>query len=335
MHIVKAAKNIVLKQELILSKTKEFYFYFVILIILLALIITFSALSPQFFSANNFLNLLRQLAPNVIAGCGMTYIIASGGIDLSIGALIAVVGVVVAISTTRVQSLAIVLMIGLSIGLFAGGISGYFIVFHRIPAFIVTLGIMAVLRGIALVLTRGFSFPIDPIHSVISLGRGWLVGLPVPVWIAMTTLVLTGAFFNLTQYGIYTAGIGSNEEAVRRAGVNVKRLRLFLYCFNGLLASLAGIVLAARVGTGSSYVGQGFELTVITSVILGGTPLTGGEARLLGTVLGTFLLGLVGNGLVMARISPYFSQIAEGGILLISILANKQIRGYIQKWLKI
>lgn len=335
MHRVRFAKSISLKQNNLLSQTKEFYFYFVIFVVLIVLIITFSILSTQFLSANNFLNLLRQLAPNVIAGCGMTYIIASGGIDLSIGSLVAVVGVVIAISTTRIQSLLAVLMIGLSIGILAGGISGYFIVFQKIPAFIVTLGIMAIFRGIALVLTRGFSFPIEPTHPVISLGRSWFAGLPVPVWIAMTTLILTGAFFNLTRYGIYTAGIGSNEEAVRRAGVNVKRLRFFLYCFNGLLASLAGIVLAARVGTGSSYVGQGFELTVITAVILGGTPLAGGEARLFGTVLGTFLLGLVGNGLVMARISPYFSQIAEGGILLIAILANKQIRGYLQKWLKI
>lgn len=324
-----------LNENYVLSRVKELYFYVVIIAVFIILIALFSCLSNQFFSRENFLNLLRQLAPNLIAGCGMTYIIGSGGIDLSIGSLVATTGVVVALSTTRIGNLPVVLLIGLLIGALSGTISGYFIVFHKVPAFIVTLGMMAILRGVALVLTKGFSFPIPPIHPIIYLGRGWLAGLPVPVWIAVATMIIVGAFFNFTKYGVYVAGIGSNEEAVRRAGVNVRTLRLSLYSLNGLLAALAGVVLAARVGTGSSYVGQGFELTVITGVILGGTPLVGGEVRLFGTFLGTCLLGLVGNGLIMAKLSPYFSQIAEGSILLWAILTNKQIRRYLEKWLKI
>lgn len=316
-------------------RAREFYFNGIIILIFFALVVTFSFLSEHFLTKDNFLNLFRQLAPNIIAGCGMTYIIGAGGIDLSIGSLVAVVGVITALLAARVGSMLGLLIIGLLIGVASGAVSGYFIVFHRLPAFIVTLGIMAILRGVALVLTKGFSFPIDPAHPIISLGRSWFIGVPVPVWVACIVLLSTGAFFNFSKYGVYVAGIGSNEDAVRRAGVNVGLLRFALYCFNGLLGALAGVILAARVGTGSSYVGQGFELTVITAVILGGTPLTGGEARLLGTFLGIWLLGLVGNGLIMARVSPYFSQIVEGSILLAAILANKGIKTCVQKWLRI
>lgn len=314
---------------------REFILYGILAIIIAALIIAFSLISSQFATLGNFLNLFRQIVPNLIASVGMTYIICSGGIDLSIGSLLAVIGVLVAIVTQVINSLPLVILIALLTGILSGALSGYFIAFHNFPAFIVTLGTMSILRGIALVLTKGFSIPIDPSHSLIFLGRGWLLGLPVPVWVAVLVISVWGAFFNLTPYGTYVAGIGSNEEAARRAGINVKWLRFFLYCFNGALVAVAGVILAARVGAGSSYVGQGFELTVITAVILGGTPLAGGEARLLGTILGTLLLSLVGNGLIMAKISPYFTQIAEGLILLVAIMANRNIRLAIQRQLKL
>jgi simple sugar transport system permease protein len=317
------------------AQFREVIVYGVLFCISGILIVTFSLISAQFATLGNFLNLFRQIAPNLIAGVGMTYVICSGGIDLSIGSLLAVVGVLTALVTQATKNLFVIIAIAILTGILTGAFSGYFTAFHNFPAFIVTLGTMSILRGIALVLTKGFSIPIDPSHPVIVLGRGWFLGLPVPVWIAFIVILLSGAFFNLTPYGTYVAGIGSNEEATRRAGINVKLLRFYLYCFNGAITALAGIILAARVAAGSSYVGQGFELSVITAVILGGTPLVGGEARLLGTLLGTFVLSLVGNGLIMAQISPYFTQIAEGFILLLAIVANRDIRLFIQRQLKL
>lgn len=314
---------------------REFIVHGVLASIAGILIITFSLISPQFATLGNFLNLFRQIAPNLIASVGMTYVICSGGIDLSIGALLAVIGVLAALMARVINNVLLIIVVTLLTGMLAGAVAGYFISFHNFPAFIVTLGTMTILRGIALVLTKGFSIPIDPLHPVIVLGRGWFLGLPVPVWIAFLVILVGGGFFTLTPYGIYVAGIGSNEEATRRAGINVKRVRFFLYCFNGAVVALAGLILAARVGAGSSYVGQGFELTVITAVILGGTPLAGGEAKLLGTFLGTFVLSLVGNGLIMAKISPYFTGIAEGVILLFAIVANRNLRLAIQRQLKV
>lgn len=301
-------------------------FYVSLITVSLIVLITFGALNPSFFSLNNILNVLRQSAPNLVSAAGMTLVICTGGIDLSVGSLLAVVAVFSAMLARIVSSAAVILLAMVLLGTVIGSVNGYFVAYQRIPAFIVTLATMAILRGTALVLTRGFSIPIEPGHSFYTLGRGWFLGVPVPVWFALAIVLTIWAAFSLTTWGVRLAGIGSNEEAVRRAGVNVKMVKLSVYALSGAVSALAGVILAARVGSGSSYIGQGFELSVITGVILGGTNLFGGEARIAGTVLGVLLLSFIGNGLIMVRISAFFQQIAEGLILLGAIWINYKIR---------
>lgn len=300
--------------------------YCALLAVTLVVIAVFAILNPRFLSLNNIFNVLRQSAPNLISAVGMTLVICTAGIDLSVGSLLAVVAVFSAMMAGVVSNAVVILLIMVLLGTAIGSINGYFVAYQRIPAFIVTLATMAILRGTALVLTRGFSIPIEPGHPFYVLGRGWFLGVPVPVWIALGIILVTWAAFSLTPWGIRLAGIGSNEEAVRRAGINVKLAKLSVYMLSGAVSALAGVILAARVGSGSSYIGQGFELSVITGVILGGTNLFGGEARLAGTVLGVLLLSFIGNGLIMVRVSAFFQQIAEGLILLGAIWINYKIR---------
>lgn len=302
-------------------------FYLALISVTVILIAVFAVLNPRFMSPNNIFNVLRQSAPNLISAVAMTLVICTGGIDLSIGSLLAVVAVLSAMMASIISNAIVILLTMVLLGILIGSINGYFVAYQRIPPFIVTLATMAILRGIALVLTRGFSIPIEPGHPLYTLGRDWFLGVPVPVWITIGIILATWGAFSLTPWGIRLTGIGSNEEAVRRAGVNVKLAKLSVYMLSGAISALSGVILAARVGSGSSYIGQGFELSVITGVILGGTNLSGGDARLAGTVLGVLLLSLIGNGLIMVRVSAFFQQIAEGLILLGAIYINYRIQG--------
>ena len=292
------------------------------------MIAAFAFANPRFLALKNFLNVLRQAAPTLVSAVGMTIVISMGGIDLSVGSVLAVIAVLSAMMCNSQFNPVMVVIAMIVLGFGIGTVNGLFVAYQRIPAFIVTLAAMSAYRGLALVLTRGYSLPIPPDNPFIVLGRGWILGVPVPVWIAGAVVLLGYALLNWTRFGVYVTGIGSNEEAVRRAGVNVRMIKLWAFGINGALAAVAGIILASRVGAGSSYIGVGFELTVITSVILGGTNLFGGEGRMLGTVLGTLMLAFLGNGLVMMHVSAFYQQIAEGIILLAAIWLNYRIRRF-------
>jgi len=311
-----------------LSLDRIWIFYLTLLFVFGLMIAVFALTNPRFLALKNFLNVLRQAAPTLISAVGMTIVISMGGIDLSVGSVLAVIAVLSAMMCNSRFNPVLVVIAMIVLGFGIGTVNGLFVAYQRIPAFIVTLAAMSVYRGLALVLTRGYSLPIPPDNPFIVLGRGWILGVPVPVWIAAAVVLLGYALLYWTRFGVYATGIGSNEEAVRRAGVNVKMVKLWAFGINGALAAVAGIVLASRVGAGSSYIGVGFELTVIASVILGGTNLFGGEGRMLGTVLGTLMLAFIGNGLVMMHVSAFYQQIAEGIILLAAIWLNHRIRRF-------
>ncbi len=298
-------------------------FYLAISVALLIVFTVFSFANPRFFSTSNLLNVLRQASPTLIAAVAMTIVITLSGIDLSIGSLLAVVAVLSAMTLGAGWNVLLAIVAVLIIGSGMGAVNGFFAAYQKIPAFIVTLATLSIYRGLALLLTRGYSLPIPPNSPFISIGRGWVLGVPVPVWIALGVVVMGYILFYRTPFGLYVTGIGSNEEAVRRAGVNVKRVKFWAYVLSGSLTAIAGMIVAARVAAGSSYIGVGFELTVIASVIVGGTNLFGGEGRMLGTVIGTLLLALISNGLVMIHVSAFYQQVVEGVILLLAIWFNK------------
>jgi simple sugar transport system permease protein len=285
----------------------------------------FSVITDSFLTQVNLLNLLRQSAPILITATAMTFVITTGGIDLSVGSSLALVNALAAIALAAGIPWPLVVLLMLLLGAAIGVMQGYFVAYEGIPAFIVTLAGLSAIRGVALLLTEGYSVPISGASWFVQLGRGWLLGLPLPAIIAVLVALLGHVALNQTRYGRYVTGIGANVEAVRRAGIDVRRHILSVYLLTGVAAALAGLVIAARLGSGSSNAGVGFELEVIAAVVLGGTNLFGGRGTITGTALGALTIAVIGNGLILAHISPFFTQIVTGLIILLAIWLNTRL----------
>jgi simple sugar transport system permease protein len=282
----------------------------------------FAVTTDAFLTAPNLLNIIRQSAPLLIVAAAMTFVITTGGIDLSVGSVLALTAT---LSAAALQAgipwpLAIVLM--LALGGVVGLIQGYFIAYEKIPAFIVTLAGLSVIRGFALLITGGYSIPIEPTSPFVAIGRAWILGIPAPALIAIVVLLAAYLVFNETHFGRYVTGVGANAEATRRAGVNTRRVILWVYILSGTAAAAAGVILSARLGSGSSNAGQGFELDVIAAVVLGGTSLFGGRGSLVGTILGALTVAVLANGLILSHLSPFFTPIVTGFIILVAIWLN-------------
>jgi simple sugar transport system permease protein len=287
--------------------------------------LVFSVITDSFLTQVNILNLLRQSAPILIVACAMTFVITTGGIDLSVGSNLALVNALAAIALATGIPWPVVVVLMLLLGAVIGGMQGYFVAYEGIPAFIVTLAGLSAIRGVALLITEGYSVPISGDSWFIQIGRGWLFGIPLPAIIGLIIAVLGYVILTQTRYGRYVTGIGANVEAVRRSGVNVRRTILTVYILTGIAAAIAGLVIAARLGSGSSNAGVGFELEVIAAVVLGGTNLFGGRGTIIGTALGALTIAVIGNGLILAHISPFFTQIVTGLIILLAIWLNTRL----------
>jgi simple sugar transport system permease protein len=313
-------------------RNADFVFQTTLLFIFVGVFIFLSVAAPNFLSAGNIFNILRQAAPTLIVAVGMTLVITTSGIDLSVGSASALVAVLVAMALGGGWPVPLAMLVILFLGLFIGFINGYFTTYQLMPAFIVTLASLSMLRGLAQLLTKGYSIPIDPDSPFLVLGRGRVGDIPVPVIVALAVVVTGYILLNHTRFGFYVTGLGSNEEAVRRSGVNVRRVKLAVYMIAGLLTALGGMMTASRLASGSSYTGIGFELQVITAVIVGGTNLFGGEGRMLGTVIGTLLLAMISNGLILLKVDAFYEQIIQGAIILFAIwfnlgISRRRLRG--------
>src|ERR1700730_13723503 len=289
-------------------------------VVLLILVVILSLFTSTFLTTGNILNILRQAAPTLIVAVAMPLVITSGGIDLSVGSSLALASVLAAMMLSRGGPWWLVVVAVLIFGCAVGLINGLLVALGGIPPFIATLAMLSVLRGVAQIITKGYSIPVPPTSPFIEIGRGFLLGIPFPIVIAALALLIGHLLFNCTQFGIYITGIGSSEEAVRRNGVGTNQVKVSVYTFSGLLAAVAGLITSARLASGSSYSGGGFELDVISAVVLGGTNLFGGDGTLLGTFFGTIILAVIGNGLILLQISPFYEQIIKGVILVIAII---------------
>ena len=288
----------------------------------LVMTVTFSLITKTFLTEINILNILRQSAPLMIVAVAMTFVITTAGIDLSVGSVLALVNALAAISLQAGLYWPLVVVLMLAVGIVIGLFQGFFIAYEGIPAFIVTLAGLSSIRGTALLLTKGYSIPIDPESPFNAIGRGWVFRLPMPAIIAVAALAIGFFVFNETTFGRYVTGVGANAEAVRRAGVDTKRITAAVYALSGFAAAVAGLIIAARLGSGSSNAGGGFELEVIAAVVLGGTSLFGGRGTMLGTMLGALTIAVIGNGLILYHMSPFITPIVEGFIILIAIWLN-------------
>ena len=289
------------------------------------MVLLFATQTDAFLSEINLLNLLRQSSPLLIVAVAMTFVITTGGIDLSVGSTVALVNAALALTLQAGVPWPLAVVGALLLGGVIGLIQGWFVAREGIPAFIVTLAGLSILRGIALLLTQGFSIPIASGSWFVEIGRGWLLGMPLPAIIAILVMLSGGVLLASSRFGRYVTAIGANAEAARRAGIGVQGVTMMVYVLTGLAAALAGIVIAARLGSGSSNAAVGFELDVIAAVVLGGTSLMGGRGSILGTCLGALTIAVIGNGLILAHISPFFTQIVTGLIILAAIWLNTKV----------
>ncbi|MFD1507604.1 ABC transporter permease [Georgenia yuyongxinii] len=294
-------------------------------VVFLVLFVVFSVQADAFLTANNLVNVLRQVAPTVIVAMAMTFVITTGQIDLSVGSIVGLSAAALGLwaeSGNAIVALALTMVMGLGIGLLSGALTAY----GRLQSFIVTLAALTAVRGVALLLTEGFSTPIDS-PWIVPLGQGKLLGLYTPTWIALAVVVLAWYVFSQTRFGRYVVAVGSNAESLRRSGVDIRRIRMIVLGMTGFAAALAGVITAARLSSGSPNSGTMFELEVITAVVLGGTSLMGGRGSVIGSAIGALTLGIISNGLVLLRVDVYWVPIVQGIILVVAILLNSKLFG--------
>lgn len=292
-------------------------------LVFVVLFIFFSVQADAFMSANNLVNVLRQIAPTVIVAMAMTFVITTGQIDLSVGSVLGLSAAALGLwasSGSAVLALLLALVLGLGIGMLTGALTAY----GRLQSFIVTLAALTAVRGIALLVTEGYSAPIDS-SLIISLGQAKFLGLYIPTWIAIGVVLLAWYVFGKTRFGRYVVAVGSNAESLRRSGVDIRRIRMAVLGMTGIAAALAGILTAARLSSGSPNSGTMFELEVITAVVLGGTSLMGGRGSIIGSAIGALTLGIISNGLVLLGVDVYWVPIVQGIILVVAILLNSKI----------
>jgi inositol transport system permease protein len=282
-----------------------------------------TAASPNFLTMQNLLIVVRQISINGILAVGVTYVLLTGGVDLSLGSVVALTGVVAASFAHPGEFPVLVpVALGMLAGTACGAVNGAVITFGRIAPFIVTLGMMTVARGLALVLSGGR--PVSNLsREFTSIGSGDLLGLPLPVAILAGVAIISHVFLGNTRLGRYVYAVGGNEHAARAAGINVTGVKIFAYTVCGTMAGLAGVVLASRITTGQPNAGIAYELDAIAAVVIGGTSLSGGVGGIRGTILGALLMGVINNGLDLLNVSSYYQQNVKGLIIVGAVWLDK------------
>ena len=287
----------------------------------LTLIILFIALTiatPHFLTAINLASVARQTAVINIMALGMTLVIITGGIDLSVGSILAIAGLFGAMAIKDGYPIPVAILIGIASGLLCGLLNGLMITQLRINPFIVTLGTLEAYRGFALVVSKGL--PVHEIPDSFSfLGDGNLLGIPFSLWLLAVCAVLTHFVLEHTKLGRYAFAIGSNSAAAYYAGVPIKFHLTAVYAIAGMLSGLAGMIEASRLMTGQPTAGQGYELQAIAAVVIGGGSLTGGEGSVVGTLIGAFIIGLLSNGSDLLGINPYWQQVIIGAVIIAAV----------------
>jgi ribose transport system permease protein len=293
------------------------------LVVLGGLCITMTILSPYFLSVNNILNILLATSTIGVLAIAATFVIGSGGLDLSLGSVMGLSGVVGAYMAVNMGLPAVFGVIGcIGAGAIAGFVNGQLVTRAFVPAFIVTLGMLGLARGLGLVISDGrviYGLP----SGLLYLGQGRPLGIPMPVIILLTTALVTHYILAFTRFGRYTLAIGDNENSTRTAGIDVECHRLILYTLSGGLAGLAGMLFMARINSGDPTAGITYELTAITAAIIGGTNLFGGRGSILGTMIGALIMGVLQNGLNLLAVQSYYQQMAIGAVLIFAVFIDQ------------
>ncbi len=295
------------------------------LLALLVLCVAMLFISDRFFTWENLSNVARQVSINAIIATGMTIVILTGGIDLSVGAVMALSMTLAAGSMLAGLPVWLGVLVGLGTGVAFGALNGLLIAYARLPAIIVTLATMEIPRGVALFYTGGYPQSGLP-EPFAWLGRGAVLGIQMPILIMAAVFAAAWVLLARFPAGRYFYGLGGNEEAVRLSGVRVERYKLLAYILSGLTAAIGGLVLSSRLMSGQPNAGIGFELDAIAAVVLGGTAIAGGRGSIVGTLIGAFTLGVLNNGLNLMGVSPYTQKVLKGLIILLAIYVGSYKR---------
>jgi ribose transport system permease protein len=316
-----------------LPPAKEFLARFQSLLALALMIGALGLLSDMFLTSENGWNILRQISVNLCLSIGMTLIILSGGIDLSVGAILALAGavaagllkngVVLAALGVRLQvTPAGAIVAGVAVGAALGWFNGLAITRLALPPFVATLGMLSIARGLTMLWTGGF--PITGLGPEFGfLGTGFVLGVPMPVWIMAALTAVFVVVAQRTRFGRHIYAVGGNERAALLTGLRVNRIKVAVYTLGGALSGVAGLIVTARLDSAQPNAGLGYELDSIAAVVIGGTSLSGGRGSVGGTVLGCLIIGVLNNGLFLLNVSPFWQQVIKGGVILLAVAIDK------------
>lgn len=296
-----------------------------IIIALLALCVLLAVLpatSSSFLSTQNAFNILRQISTNMLIACAMTMVIILGGIDLSVGSIIALSGVIAAGCVSRYGlPIYVALIAGALIGLVIGVFNGFVICRTTIPPFIVTLATMNIARGLAKVYTGG-----SPVRVVTKewqfVGAGYIGPVPVPVIIMIIVIIITALMMNKTKLGRHIYAVGGNTQAAEFSGIKVAKVKFIVHAYAGLMAGLAGIILASRMYSGQPTAGEGAEMDAIAAVVVGGTSMAGGSGKIGGTIIGALIIGVLNNGLNLMNVNSFWQDVVKGVVILLAVFID-------------
>lgn len=303
------------------------------LIALFILCLVLALMTDNFMTTDNFWNVLRQISVNVCISVGMTLVILTAGIDLSVGSVLALCGAITAgLLKYGISIPAANLFIGFTVfgaivaGLLTGGImgfvNGYAITRFKVPSFVATLAMLTMARGFTMLWTQGH--PITGLGDDFGfLGTGWLLGIPMPVWISGIVVIAAVVLTRKTRFGRYVYAIGGNESAARLSGIPINKIKIWVYALAGMLAAIGGLLVTARLDSAQPNAGVSYELDAIAAVVIGGTSLAGGRGTILGTVLGAMIIGVLNNGLVLLNVSPFWQQVIKGMVILLAVIIDK------------
>ena len=302
-------------------------------IALLVLCIVLALRTDSFLTAENGLNVLRQTAVNICIATGMTLVVLTAGIDLSVGSVLALCGAITAgllkygiklhsadlfIGFTILGVVVAGILVGAALGFF----NGFVITKFKVSPFVATLAMLTIARGLALLYTQAQPISnLGPDFAII--GTGWLLGIPVPVWIAAAIVLLAVFITQNTKLGRYIYAIGGNETAAKFSGINITKVKITVYAIAGALAAIGGIIVTSRLDSAQPDAGTSYELDAIAAVVIGGTSLSGGKGTVWGTVIGALMIGVLNNGLVLLGVSPFWQQVVKGVVILLAVIIDK------------
>ncbi|MGM9923718.1 MAG: ribose ABC transporter permease RbsC [Bacillus sp. (in: firmicutes)] len=292
---------------------------------LLLLIAIVSIINPSFLAPLNILNLLRQVAINALIAYGMTFVILTGGIDLSVGSILALSSALMAGMIVSGLDPIIAILVGCLLGAIMGAINGLLVTKGKMAPFIATLATMTIFRGLTLVYTDGN--PITGLgdnYAFQLFGRGYFLGIPVPAITMIITFTVLWVILQKTAFGRKTYAIGGNEKAALISGIKVDRVKIMIYSLAGFLAALAGAILTSRLNSAQPTAGSSYELDAIAAVVLGGTSLTGGRGWIVGTLVGALIIGTLNNGLNLLGVSSFFQMVVKGLVILAAVMIDRK-----------